>query len=199
MAHTRRYLSTKLSRLKRIGEILSEEGFITDEQLSTAAEIQESSGGALADILVSQRYVTEWELSRCLVTDLQLPFIHASLYDISSDAVNLLPHAFLHQHRLVPLDIFGTSLALATNGNISEEIVEEIEDTTNYEVMLYVALNSDIQKTLAARFPIEKLTNELSDKFDQLFDEGDGGGGLPSGDSSSPKAPTDPDEWRPEG
>jgi len=196
VAHTRRYLSTKLSRLKRIGEILSEEGFITDEQLTTAAEIHESSGGALADILVSQRYVTEWELSRCLVTELQLPFVHASLYDISSDVVNLLPHAFLHQHRLVPLDVFGTSLALATNGNISEEIVEEIEETTKFEVMLYVALNSDIQKTLAVKYPLEKVTNELSDKFDQLFEEGDGGA-FPNGESGGPQ-PIDPDEWRPE-
>lgn len=193
MAAARRYLSTKLSRLKRIGQILVEEGFISDEKLATAESIRETSGGSLADILVAQRYVTEWELSRCLVTDLQLPFIHASMYDIASDVVGILPHAFLHQHRLVPLDRFGKALALATNGSISEEIVEEIEESTKFEVMLYVALNSDIQKALAAKFPIEKVTNELSDKFDQLFDV-DGTAEDEDGDPDR----LDPDEWRPE-
>ena len=59
---------------------------------------------------------------------------------------------------------------MATAGNISPEVVEEIEVSTSYEVALYVALSSDIQETLQNIFPLEKITNELSDKFDQLFE-----------------------------
>ena len=47
---------------------------------------------------------------------------------------------------------------------------------TLLEVALYVSLTSDIQKTLSERFPLEKVTSELSQKFDQLFEGFDAGG-----------------------
>jgi hypothetical protein len=114
-------------------------------------------------------YVTEWDVAKCLVAQLQVPFISTARYDIPREAVDLLPHAFLHQHRLVPIDIFNKALAIATVGNISQEVVEEIEVSTNLEVMLFVALGSDILKTLQERFPLDKVTSEFSQKFDQLF------------------------------
>lgn len=198
MALGRRQLSNKLARLTRIGEILVEEGYLTDDQREIADETVQSGGGHLCDVLVSQRLLTEWELAKCLVSELQLPFIQTANYDISSDVISLLPHAFLHQHRLVPLDRFGRSLVLATSGNISEEVVEEIEETTNYEVMLYVALGSDIQGSLQTRFPIEKVTNELSEKFDKLFEQGDALDESPDDLDGPDRAGGKTDEWRPE-
>lgn len=189
----RKSFSQKLSRMRKLGEILIEEGFITEDQLEIATEEQASTGGPLSEILISQRFVTEWEVAKCLVVNLQLPFIQTANYDIPAEVVNLLPHAFLHQHRLVPLDRYGKCLVMATAGNITEEVVEEIELSTKNDVMMYISLSSDIQETLQAKFPLERLTNELSEKFDQLF-QGDSLGGLfgedPPPDSAGSGVPT---------
>ena len=189
---SRKSFTSKLARMRRLGEILVEEGFITEEQLSFATEEHSSSGGPLTEILISQRAVTEWEVAKCLTSQLHLPFIYTKHYDIPSDIVSLLPHAFLHQHRLVPMDQFGDCLVMATAGNITEEVVEEIELSTKARVMMYIALSSDIQETLQEKFPLEKLTNELSEKFDQLFQGEDSpfGADSPFGDGDAP--PQDP-------
>lgn len=169
MAAGRKALGQKLVRNRRLGELLVEEGYITEEQLGAAVEEQAATGGMLGRILVTSGYVTEWEVAKCLVAQLQLPFVYTALYDIPKEAVDLLPHAFLHQHLLVPVDLFGKCLALATCGNISQEVVEEIELSTRLEVMLYVSLASDIQTTLEGKFALQKVANELSEKFDELF------------------------------
>ena len=193
---SRKSFSNKLSRMRKLGEILVEEGFITEEQLSYANEEHASTGGPLSEILISQRAVTEWEVAKCLAAQLHLPFVYTKHYDIPSDIVDLLPHAFLHQHRLVPMDRFGKCLVMATGGNITEEVVEEIEISTKSDVMMYIALSSDIQETLQDKFPLEKLTNELSQKFDQLFqgDDSPFGADSPLGGGDTPPDPTPPAE-----
>ena len=170
MAGTRKPFASKLIRKKRLGEILVDEAYLSQEQLDATLEEQKASGGLLGELLVSSGFVTEWEVAKCMVSQLHLPFIYTTLYEIPEGVITLLPHAFLHQHRLVPLDLFGSCLVIGTAGDISQEVVDEIELSTGLEVGLYVALTSDIQKTLQDKFPLDKVTNELSRKFDQLFD-----------------------------
>jgi len=161
----------KLVRRAQLGDILCDEGYISDEQLTAAADEQKMSGGLLGEVLVTLGYVTEWEVAKCLVKQLQLPFIYTTLYDSPKEAIDLLPHAFLHQHRIVPVDIFGRTLVLATAGNIDTDVVEEIEESTKLGVALYISLNTDIHRTLQEDFPMEKVSDELSERMDQLFDE----------------------------
>lgn len=170
MSAPRKSIGHKLIRQRQLGELLVEEGYITKDQLDAAVEEQQAGGGLLGEILVNLGFVTEWEVAKCLVVQLQLPFLYTVLYEIPQEVQEILPHAFLHQHRIVPIDLFGMCLAIASAGSISQEVVEEIESSTGFEVALYVALTSDIQKTLQDTFPLEKVTNELSEKFDQLFD-----------------------------
>ncbi len=172
MATQRNSIQQRLVRLKKLGELLAQEGLISEDDLRDALDEQRRTGGLLGEILVQQGRVTEWDLARCLVSQLQLPFIYTTNYDISPETNALLPHAFLHQHRIVPLDIFGKTLVLATAGSISQEIVEEIELTTHLEVMLYISLTTDIQKTLQDRFPLEKVTDALFARFDKLYSDG---------------------------
>jgi hypothetical protein len=167
----RKLLERKLVRERRLGEILLEERLIAEDQLTNALEEQAATGGILTEILVSAGFISEWDLAKCLATRLQLPFIYTTRYEIPREAIDLLPHTLLHQHRLVPIDIFGKVLAIASAGNMSQEILEEIETSTGLEVTLYVALASDLQETLRERFPLEKVTDALSQKFDQLFQE----------------------------
>jgi type IV pilus assembly protein PilB len=171
VATQRHLFQQRLVRLKKLGELLTQEGLVTEAELKEALEEQRRSSGLLGDILVQFGRITEWDLARCLVSQLQLPFVYTANYEIAPEVADLLPHAFLHQHRIVPLDVFGKTLVLATAGSLSQEIVEEIEATTQLEVMLNIALASDITHTLQEKFTLEKLTNALFERFDSLYSE----------------------------
>jgi Type II secretion system (T2SS), protein E, N-terminal domain len=161
----------KLARLKKLGELLTQESLISEADLRLALDEQKKTGALLGEILVSHGRVSEWDLARCLVSQLQLPFVYTTNFEISPEALALLPHPFLHQHRIVPLDIFGKTLVIATAGSLSQDVVEEIEITTQLEVMLCIALATDILKTLQDRFPLERVADALSERFDSLYNE----------------------------
>ena len=170
MGHGRRILGRKLSRQQEIGEILRDEGYVTADQLEVAMQEQQSEGTTLVDALLSLGFATEWDVAKCLVMEFQLPFIEISTYEIAREVKDLLPPPFLHQHLLVPLDVFGKTLAMATTGGITSDELDEIEEVSGMEVALYVALASDIRRALQEHFPLNRVGEELSARFDQLFD-----------------------------
>jgi len=164
-----RALANQRQKMKKLGELLVQEGVVSEEDVRLAIDEQKKNGGQIGEILVSLGRMTEWDLARCLVSQLQLPFVSVGSYEIQQEVVNLLPHAVLHQHRIVPLDIFGKTLVLATAGGIAQETLEEIELSTQLDVMLYIATATDIQRTLQERFPLEKLTDAVTAQFDKLY------------------------------
>lgn len=171
MRTARKLLERKLVNERRLGEMLIEEGLLTEDQLNASMKDQQAGQGPLTELLVQNGFVNEWDLAKCLVSKLQLPFIFTETYDIPRDAQEVLPAAVLHQHRIVPLDLFGKTLLLATTGNITQEMVEEIELSTNHDISLFVALISDVQLTLRTKFPLAKVADQVSQRFDQLFKE----------------------------
>lgn len=171
MTHSRGALGQKRVRQRKLGRILLEEGFISSEQLQSAITEQKSQGGLLGELLVTAGFVTEWEVAKCLVSQFQLPFIFTSHYEVSQEAAELLPRSFLHENKIVPLDVFGGCLALATTGNITSDLIDEIENTAGLEVALYVALGSDVKKTLQDRFPLDNPGHELKEPTDGVFQE----------------------------
>ena len=156
-------------RENSLAQILLEESLITQEHLDSAEEERNATGDLLIDILLKNEYVTEMELAKSLVKNYQLPFLHPQDYQINKDAKDLLPAAFLHTHKLYPIDIFGKTLAVITSGNIDEAIIKEIESTTGKEVALFVAPHHGLLRALAEFFPLDEITSELNDRMDELF------------------------------
>src|SRR2546430_1338589 len=68
------------SMKKRLGEMLVDEGIISEEQLQEAMHEQKIKGGRLEKILISQGYVTQDVIMAFVGTQLGIP--HVSLTEI---------------------------------------------------------------------------------------------------------------------
>ncbi|MEW6744584.1 MAG: hypothetical protein AB1486_17655 [Planctomycetota bacterium] len=150
-------------------QILLEEGVITAAQAEECRQEHLESGEPLSTLLQRVCDVTEWDIAKSLVKHLHFPFIRVSSYSIPKDVIEILPSPFLHQHRIVPLDLFGGMLVLATTGEIAPELVEDIEKQTGFEVALYLSLPSDIASCLETTFPLQNVSREVAARLDQLF------------------------------
>lgn len=151
------------------GQVLRAEGLITAEQLEDVLRENQSSGERVADILLARGLATEFDLARSLVRQLSLPFLSPRNYDVPKEALAILPASVVHQHRIMPLDLFGDVLVVATYGDLDVQIMAELEADSGKRVACVIALKSDVEAVLHEKFPPQDLGKEVASRLDQLF------------------------------
>jgi len=88
---------------------------------------------------------------------------------VPKEVLATLPPNVLMQHKIVPLDVFGEVLVIATYGDLDASTVTEIENETGKRVACVVALKSDIEHVLQEKFPPQDIGKEVASRLDQLF------------------------------
>ncbi len=91
---------------KRLGDLLVEEGIVTDDQIGQALSAQKSTGRKLGDTLIELGFLTEQQMLSFLSQQLAIPLIDLSRASVDVNAVQLLPE--VHARRLRALVIGRT-------------------------------------------------------------------------------------------
>ncbi|MCL9780527.1 Flp pilus assembly complex ATPase component TadA [Vibrio sp. S4M6] len=91
---------------KRLGDLLVEEGIITEQQVEDALVSQKQTGRKLGDTLIELGFLTEHQMLTFLSQQLALPLIDLNRAQVDIDAVQILPE--VHARRLRAL-VFGQS------------------------------------------------------------------------------------------
>ncbi|CAM4266093.1 GspE/PulE family protein [Vibrio agarivorans] len=100
----------KIKLRKRLGDLLVEEGIITEAQVQQALTAQKSTGRKLGAALIELGFLTEQQMLNFLSQQLNLPLIDLSRAQVDVDAVQLLPE--VHARRLRALVIGQTDHSL---------------------------------------------------------------------------------------
>jgi len=135
---------------KRLGEILVNEGLITNAQVQEALTEQQKSGGLLGENLIKLGYVSEFDIAAAISTQFGLPYIDATRYDVIKEVFDLLPLEFMNQNQLVILDKIGTVVTIAISSPVGEKVLEEIEKKTSAQIFAFVSTNSQIKQAIQA-------------------------------------------------
>ena len=133
---------------KRLGELLVDEGLITEEQVQEVLAEQKKTRGLFGEILVSKAYVTESDIARTIARQFSIPFISAQGYDIPHEVVELFTFDMMEKYQFVPIDRFGDVLTVVIAGVMDSRILEEIEKTSGCTVQVYAGTASDVTETL---------------------------------------------------
>ncbi len=88
---------------KRLGDLLVEEGIITEQQVEQALAAQKSTGRKLGAALIELGFLSEHQMLTFLSQQLDIPLIDLSRANVDIDAVQLLPE--VHARRLRALVI----------------------------------------------------------------------------------------------
>ena len=133
---------------KWLGEILVDEGLLTQDQVNEALETQKKTGELLGQILVRFEWVTERDIAKTVAKQLSLPFLPASSYFISDDACALIPYEVLQRLQVVPIDCFGAILVILAAGAINNGQLEELEQVTGKTLRVFVGTATDVKTVL---------------------------------------------------
>ena len=88
----------------RLGDLLIQQGLLSDEQLKFALDEQKRSGRKLGRIVVESSFVTEEAISKALARQLQASYVDLKHFNPRQNLINLLPEAQARRFRAVVLD-----------------------------------------------------------------------------------------------
>ena len=152
--------------LKRIGQILVDLGLIDEQQLATMLEEQSNRGGELlGKIGVALGFYTDEQLGEALAEQWGTTFV--TLYDrqIPVDVIRLVSEPMAQLYRVVPLELVGDRLTIASAEPQKFQIADELRTLLGYDIHVCVATEPEITKT------IEKLFSSETESVESLVED----------------------------
>lgn len=134
---------------KKLGELLVDEGLITEQQIQEVLGEQKAGGGLFGEILVRKSYVTESDIARTIARQFSIPFMSTRNYEISPEVIDMFDMEMLERHQLVPFDRFGKVLTVVIAGVLNKQVLEQIEELSGCTVQVYAGTATDVKDTLA--------------------------------------------------
>ncbi len=137
----------------RIGEILIEQGYITQDQLQTAIDAQKQEGGLIGEILIKMGIITEDDMTSALGTQLGIPFYSSDTPEMlrpkeDQDLDKILPADFAKKNTVLPLSKTLNSLTCAVADPLDLLMLDNLRRITECEINLVIAAASALQKAI---------------------------------------------------
>lgn len=156
----------------RLGDLLVNQGLISEQQLKQALQAQRDSGRKLGYVLVEQNMVSEHQLLTVLAEHLDVPLIDLPSFNIQEDLVKLLPEVQARRHRAIVLDDQGAHLLvgmtdpadLAGIDGLSNMLPKPIQVAVVSEAQLLAAFDRFYRRTEEIASFAQELAEEYQDE-----------------------------------
>ncbi len=133
---------------QKLGEILVQQGLLSEEQLKDAINRQKRERGRLGEILVKMGALTEDDIIAALGTQLNLPYANKdnNLLKPNTDQGldKLVPHDFAKTNLVLPIAKKGHVLTCAVTDPLDLMMIDNLKMITGCEINLIIATHSSL-------------------------------------------------------
>jgi type IV pilus assembly protein PilB len=136
------------SRERRLGQLLLDEGLISEEELARALDAQRTSLAHLGAILVSQGAIAEDDLTVALSVHLDAPVADLKHIEVDAEVARLVPEEFARRNLVLPLHRENGHLAVAMGDPSNVHLLNDLRLITGLPVVPNIAGPSDILANL---------------------------------------------------
>jgi len=133
---------------KQLGELLVERGVISASQLEQALKVQKERGGLIGQVLVMLGFAKEDEIAQILTVQYGFPYLPLGSYEISREAILLIPENVAKQYNLIPVDKMGDLLTIAMSNPLNVQAIEDVEMLAQCKVQVFVSTMTDISNAI---------------------------------------------------
>jgi type IV pilus assembly protein PilB len=127
-----------------IGEICVARGWVTNEQVRHAAEIQRQSNARLGRILVEMGALTEQQLSQALAEQWGLRYVDLAQTTLDPEIARLIPSYLARRHAVVAIGREGSRLVVAMSDPSNVVAIDDIRLLTGLEVEVAISNGPEI-------------------------------------------------------
>jgi type IV pilus assembly protein PilB len=131
--------------VRRIGQILVDLGFITDEQLEVVLDEQQQRPGALlGKIAEDLGLITDEQLAQALAEQLGMQTVALTDVQLPPDVLDKITETMAQMYRVIPVQFDGTTLTLATCDPQNLTVQDELRTFLGYDIRMVVATEREV-------------------------------------------------------
>ncbi len=145
----------------KLGEILLEQGLISEDMLAQALDEQQKDGKRIGSTLMKLGFVKEEELLRALSKHFGIESVDLREYELDESLLKLIPSDIAGKYLVVPVNRFGHTITLAMINPGDVAAVEDIQFATGFEVVPVVASEDAILEIVREHYDVKKLLSDV--------------------------------------
>lgn len=153
--------------MKQLGDILLDEGLVTEGQLMAALDEQAVRGESLGRVLVEIGMLTEAQLVQALASQVGMQFVDLSEYPVDRNAVALLPGSVCRRYTVLPIQLTEGSLVLAMSDPGNVLAVDDARTLSGLPVRTVVATHDDLAAAIERFCRADDEIDDLASAFEE--------------------------------
>lgn len=133
----------------KIGDVLKEQGYLTDEDLNKALEIQkQSSGKRLGEVLIEQGYITENQMLQAMAAKMDCQVVNINTLSVEIAAVGKIPIQVAQKYCMLAIGNEGGRLQVIVNDPLNFYGLEDVRQITGMELEILLSEKAPLEKAI---------------------------------------------------
>ena len=153
---------------KKIGELLIERGFITENELKFALDMQKMTHARIGEVFVTNQIINEEELSQTLGAQLGVEYVDLTRIVIPEELSGLVRKNIAKQNHLVPTRRQQDTLYVAMDDPLNYLALDEVRKATNMKVVPLIATSAAIDRSINTLYGNENANKAIADYKKEL-------------------------------
>ena len=147
----------------KLGEMLLYAGKINSSQLQEAVEEQKHSTKKIGEILVEKGYLTQNDIIESLEYQLGFPRVDLNKYELREDIITLIPESLARKYKAIAIDKKGNTLIVAMVDPLNFFGIDDIKLYSKMEIETVMATNNEIQSVIEKYYSKESAKKALEE------------------------------------
>lgn len=150
---------------KKLGQMLVEAGYITDETLESSFPKQRQSGLKLGQYLVREGLVKESQIVELVSQQLRIKTYDSHVYPLDVSLNEMIPQDIAKKYRAVPIQKKGNLLTIAMDDPMDISAIDAIEIYSNLEVEVLICSEKELNHLTAILYSDHSDIDEVMDQM----------------------------------
>lgn len=137
----------------RIGEVLTEKGYVTEKQISQALAYQkEHRDKRVGQILMELGFVTEMQVLEALASRLQLRIVDVAQLVINIEAVAMIDKGLAEKNLILPVHVKDHNMQIVTNDPLNYFALEEVRQQSGCQLEILLSEEAPLKQAISYYF-----------------------------------------------
>ncbi|MCK9475449.1 MAG: Flp pilus assembly complex ATPase component TadA [Candidatus Muirbacterium halophilum] len=165
-------MSSEFIYKKKIGQILIENDFITEEQLSDSLKIQIETSDLIGEILIQKGYLTEEQLAQGLAIQFDSEYYSPDRVKLEEAVLARVPENLIKMYYFIPLDIDAGRIMILIFDPTNVTMLDALQTVLGIKVEFAVASKEKITQVINDYYFAEEKEKTLDDvNMDEMLSD----------------------------
>ena len=155
-----------MKQRKRLGEILVNEGILTEDMLHKLLNEQKKTNLKLGQYLVRQGVVNETQIITLLSNQLNIKKYQVQDYPLDLEMVRYIPIEVAQKNQVVPLKLKGKLLEVGIADPLEVKTLDHVEKLTNLEVEPVICSEMEINQLINSMYGAQSELGDLMENME---------------------------------